>query len=29
LLWLLVPVVGILAAFSLPAYQDYAIRAGL
>jgi uncharacterized membrane protein YhaH (DUF805 family) len=29
LLWLLVPVVGILAAISLPAYQDYAIRAGL
>jgi uncharacterized membrane protein YhaH (DUF805 family) len=28
-LWLLVPVVGILAAISLPAYQDYAIRAGL
>jgi uncharacterized membrane protein YhaH (DUF805 family) len=28
-LWLLVPVLGILAAITLPAYQDYAIRAGL
>lgn len=28
-LWLLVPILGILAAITLPAYQDYAIRAGL
>ncbi|MDP3978242.1 MAG: DUF805 domain-containing protein [Pseudomonas sp.] len=28
-LWLLVPLLGILAAIALPAYQDYAIRAGL
>ncbi|MDA7087720.1 DUF805 domain-containing protein [Pseudomonas sp. SA3-5] len=29
LLWLLVPVLGILAAITLPAYQDYLNRAGL
>jgi len=29
LLWLLVPVLGILAAITLPAYQDYVNRAGL
>lgn len=28
-LWLLVPVLGILAAISIPAYQDYMTRAGL
>ena len=28
-LWLLVPVLGILAAISIPAYQDYLTRAGL
>lgn len=29
LLWLLVPVLGIVAAIALPAYQDYVTRAGL
>jgi uncharacterized membrane protein YhaH (DUF805 family) len=29
MLWLLVPVIGILAAITLPAYQDYLKRAGL
>lgn len=29
LLWLLVPVLGILAAIAVPAYQDYRTRAGL
>jgi uncharacterized membrane protein YhaH (DUF805 family) len=29
LLWLLVPVLGILAAITIPAYQDYVSRAGL
>lgn len=29
LLWLLVPVLGILAAIAIPAYQDYMSRAGL